>query len=593
MTDRGLPETLRPAQGHDGSAEARSRLLDAKVMMVDDEPLMTELIQAHLEDAGYTNFLVINDPRQALEQIRREMPSVLLLDLMMPQVSGFDILEALRADTSIQFIPVIVLTASSGADSKLRALQLGATDFLAKPVDESELALRVRNTLAFKQYHDRMAHFDQVTGLPYENLFERSIDDLWPQSCESNGLLALFSITVLECRQLRESIDRSLGDALAIVIARRLERIAGKLTSVDHKTRVARLGETRFGLVVDGLQNNDAVEQTTNMVQSVLCEPVKLSDVHEIVPRPWLGVAVSPGDGLNASALRQSADLAASFAQQQGTAHVHFASPALSARSYDRLKLGSRLRQAIGRDELRLHYQPKVDISTGRIVGLEALLRWQHPERGLVPPLDFIPLAEELGLIVGIGQWVIEQACRDLSLWIGAGLTDIKVSVNVSQSQLVSGELPNVIRSALSAAGLPASRLIVELTESMLMVDVQHCLSLMHELKALGVMLSLDDFGTGYSSFAYLKQFPIDELKIDRSFVIDLPGGKKDTAVARAIVDLAHSLEMVAIAEGIETEEQLACLGELGCDTFQGFLFSRPLPFDQCTELLRKSKVTC
>lgn len=590
MTDRDSPDSPLPDRTGDASSQARSPLLDAKVMMVDDEPLMTELIQAHLEDAGYTNFLVINDPRQALEQIRREMPSVLLLDLMMPQVSGFDILEALRADSSIQFIPVIVLTASSGADSKLRALQLGATDFLAKPVDESELVLRVRNTLAFKQYHDRLAHFDQVTGLPYEYLFERNINELWPQSYEADGLLALFSITVIECQQLRESVDRSLGDALAIVIAHRLERIAGNATSAYQTVRVARLGETRFGLVIDGLKNNDAVEQMTNTVLSSLSDPVKLSDVHEVVPRPWLGVALAPGDGLDASALRQSADLAASFAQQQGMAHVHFASPALSARSYDRLKLGSGLRKAISRDELRLYYQPKVDISTGRIGGLEALLRWQHPERGLVPPMEFIPLAEELGLIVSIGQWVIEQACRDLSRWIGAGFADLKVAVNVSQSQLVSGELPGVIQKALADAGLPASHLIVELTESMLIVDVQHCLSLMHELKGLGVMLSLDDFGTGYSSFAYLKQFPISELKIDRSFVIDLPGGKKDKAVAQAIVDLAHSLEMVAIAEGIETEEQLACLGELGCDTFQGFLFSRPLPFDQCTALLVKSR---
>ncbi|MEO8409559.1 MAG: EAL domain-containing protein, partial [Propionivibrio sp.] len=238
----------------------------------------------------------------------------------------------------------------------------------------------------------------------------------------------------------------------------------------------------------------------------------------------------------------------------------------------------------------RLHYQPKVDISTRRIVGLEALVRWQHPERGLIPPIEFISLAEELALITDIGQWVVERACRDLSEWRKAGLNDLKVAVNVSKQQLVSEEFPAVIRNALTTTGIPASLLIVELTESMLMVDVAHCLMLMHKLKALGVMLSLDDFGTGYSSFAYLKQFPIDELKLDRSFITDLPGGKIDTAVARSIIDLAHSLGMTAIAEGVETKAQLECLSELGCDMFQGFLFSRPLPFDQCTELLIKSR---
>jgi len=572
--------------------EIRSPLLDAKVMMVDDEPLMTDLIQTHLEDEGYTNFVVTNDPRRAIELLRREKPSVLLLDLLMPQLSGFELLTAIRADRELRYTPVIVLTAATGADSKLRALQLGATDFLGKPVDASELVLRVRNTLAFQQYHDRQINFDQVTGLPNERLFERSIDDMLAQQKSRGGLLALFSIGIPECQDLRESIGRPTANALAAVLAKRLERISGlgslsaaSLQAANRLPHVARLGEQHFGLLVEGLGSTTAVVASAKAVLATLSEPVTLGE-HEIAPVPWLGVAVAPGDGDNASALRQSADLAATHGRRQGTAQITFASPELNAHSYQRLTLGSQLRGASQRGEMRLHYQPKVDIASGRIVGIEALVRWQHPDHGLLPPTRFIPLSEELGLTAGIGEWVLENACRQVASWTRAGIDAIGVAVNVSQLQVASGDLGRVVRQALFDSGLPARQLVIELTESMLMDDVPQCLSLMHELKAIGVTLSIDDFGTGYSSLAYLKKFPIDELKIDRTFVADLPGSPTDTALVRTVIDLGHSLGMSVTAEGVETPEQLACLKQLGCDKYQGFLFARPVLANELIERL-------
>ncbi|MBK6972078.1 MAG: EAL domain-containing protein [Sterolibacteriaceae bacterium] len=584
---RVLTQELPP--GYLTLVEMRSPLLDAKVMMVDDDTLMTDLIRTHLEDAGYSNFIVTNSPREALDLVRQEKPGVLLLDLMMPEVSGFTILEAIRAEADLRFIPVIVLTASSGSDFKLRALRLGATDFLAKPVDPSELVLRVRNTLAFEQYHDWMSHFDYVTGLPNERRFEGIVGDLLARQVSRGGLLAMISITVPECRQLRETIDRPTADGLAVVVARRLERIAGTYSAVDQRHRVARFSEQHFGLVIDGLKNIDAVETTAKAVLAALAEPVMLGQ-HEVAPAPWLGIAVAPGDGQLASTLRQSADLAGTHGRQQGTAHASFASPELNAKSYQRLRLGAQLRGVTQRGELRLHYQPKVHVSSQRIVGLEALVCWQHPDRGLVPPMEFIPLAEELGLIAGIGQWVFEQACRDMAVWMQAGLENLTVAVNVSKPQVVSGDLGQVVRQVLRDSGLPAHRLVLELTESMVMDDVPQCVSMMHELKALGVRLSIDDFGTGYSSLAYLKKFPLDELKIDRSFIIDLPGGQADKALVRTVIDLGHSLGMSVIAEGVETNGQLECLNLLGCDSFQGYLFSRPLPLDQCTEMLSRAE---
>jgi predicted signal transduction protein with EAL and GGDEF domain len=574
----------------------RSPLLDAKVMMVDDEPLMTDLIQAHLEEEGYANFVVCNDPRQALALLRREQPGVLLLDLMMPQVSGFELLEALRADRGLRYTPVIVLTAAAGADAKLRALQLGATDFLSKPVDASELVLRVRNTLAFRQYHDRLIHYDQATGLPNERLFEGSVDALLARQSLHGGLLALLSITVPACRDLRESLDRRSADALATVLARRLERLAapgdrprGYEPPGERMPRVARLGEQHFGLVLDGLKDIDAVEAAARNVLAKLTEPVQLGP-HEVAPVPWLGVSVAPGDGRSAAALRQSADLAGTHARHTGSAQLAFASRELNAKSFERLKLGTQLRSAPRRGELLLHYQPKIDIRSQRIVGVEALVRWQHPERGLLQPLEFIPLAEELGLMSSLGGWVIEQACHDAAGWAQAGLGEIKVAVNVSKLQFTAGDLSSVVRQAVFDSGLPARRLIVEITESALMDDVPQGLALMREIKAIGATLSIDDFGTGYSSLAYLKNFPLDELKIDRSFIVDLPGQTTDVALVRTVIELGHSLGMSVIAEGVETPEQLACLARLGCDTFQGFLHSRPLPQDRLIELLIASR---
>ncbi len=578
-------ETAGPAEG----AAARSPLLDAKVMMVDDEPLMTDLIQTHLEDAGYSNFVVTNDPREALAMLHRERPGVLLLDLMMPQLSGFDLLAALRRDRALRYLPVIVLTAATGADSKLRALQLGATDFLSKPVDASELVLRVRNTLAFRQYHERQVNYDAVTGLPNTPLLDQAVGEAIARRPLSGGQTALFVIAVPELQTLRESFGQGAADRLAREFGRRLERFAADAGDAwggaDRASRAARLGPERFGLVLEGLADVAAVEDRVRALIAAVSAAVTLG-VHEVVPSAWIGIALAPSDGEDAETLRQAAEQALSRTRQLGTLQYGFASPALGAHAYERLALGLQLRGAAQRGELRLHYQPKMDITGRRVLGAEALVRWQHPERGLVPPGQFIPLAEELGLIGDIGRWVMAQACADAAEWTRAGLGEPKIAINVAKPQFAAGDLVATIRQAMFDSGLPARRIVIELTESMLMDDVKSGVALMHELKELGVTLSIDDFGTGYSSLSYLKTFPLDELKIDRSFVNDLPGRDADRAIVDSVIRLGHSLGMSVTAEGVETPEQLACLRELGCDLVQGYLFSRPLPGPKFFELL-------
>jgi EAL domain-containing protein (putative c-di-GMP-specific phosphodiesterase class I)/PleD family two-component response regulator len=570
----------------------RSPLLDAKVMMVDDEPLMTELIQAYLEDGGYDNFVVTNDPGEAMELLRREEPSVLLLDLMMPKISGFDLLEMIRGDRKLRYTPVIVLTAATGADAKLRALRLGVTDFLSKPVDESELVLRLRNTLAFHQYHKRLVNFDAVTSLPNRRLFDRSVEDILARRDLVGGMVALLNINVPQCRQLRESAGQKAADDLAKTIAQRLERFAGdenrlksSITGSDKGPRVARLGTTVFGLVLEGMRDAEAVEAAGKRILSVIAEPETLGG-HEIVPTAWVGIAVAPSDGNTSEALRQGAELAVGQAYGLAYSNYKFASAELNALSLERLSLGSQLRGAAQRGELRLHYQPKLAVGNNRIVGAEALVRWQHPEHGLIPPLRFIALAEELGLIHAIGSWVIKTACEDAASWTRVGLGDLKVAINVAKPQFLAGDLSDLLASNLSLCDLRPDRIMVELTESMLMDNVQESRVQMHALKQLGVSLSIDDFGTGYSSLSYLKSFPLDELKIDRSFIMDLPGAVSDLAIVRAVVDLGHSLGMSVIAEGVETQEQLDCMARLDCDNYQGFLFSKALPPDEFAALV-------
>ena len=570
----------------------KSPLLGAKVMMVDDEPLMTDLIQAYLEDEGYTQFVVANDPRQAMALLRQEQPSVLLLDLMMPHLSGFDVLEQIRADRKLRYTPVIVLTAATGADAKLRALRLGVTDFLSKPVDESELVLRLRNTLAFHQYHTRLISYDAVTSLPMRRLFDGTLTEVSARQALVGGVIALLYVQVPECRQLRESAGESAADDFARTVAQRLGRFASKLslpalsTGNEQGPRVGRLGTSAFGLLIEGARDVDAVEASTKELLVQLCKPVPIG-MHEIVPRVSVGIAICPADGDTAEALRKGAELAATHAAGQAHTRYKFASAELNARSFERLALGSQLRGAAQRGELRMHYQPKLDVVTNRIVGAEALVRWQHPELGLVSPLRFIALAEELGLIQNIGRWVLQTACHDVASWKREGLGDLQIAVNVAKPQFFAGDLCEAVRQELDASGLSSRQLVLELTESMLMDKVDDSMGQMHALKRLGVSLSIDDFGTGYSSLSYLKSFPIDELKIDQSFIMDLPGTESDLAIVRTIIDLGHSLGMSVIAEGIETDAQLACMRQFGCDKYQGFLYSKPVPPEQFVALLR------
>jgi EAL domain-containing protein (putative c-di-GMP-specific phosphodiesterase class I) len=321
-------------------------------------------------------------------------------------------------------------------------------------------------------------------------------------------------------------------------------------------------------------------EDAATLAKQVILElaaPFQI-DGHDIFLVPRIGIALAPSDGQTANGLLKSADLACSKVKGHGKSGYEFFSAELTARSIERLTLTNQLRAAIHRDELRLHYQPKVCMRSGRILGAEALIRWQHPDHGLLLPGRFVPLAEETGLIVEIGDWVTQEACRQMAQWHQQGLRDLKVSINVAKPQFDNGHFLQYLQKVLARTQLPPEWLMVEVTESMLVSDVAWALKQMNDLQGLGVRLSIDDFGTGYSSLSYLKRFPADELKIDRSFIIDLPGQTKDQAIVQTVVSLGHSLGMQVVAEGVEEEDQLRILQRMGCDVLQGFLFSKAVP---------------
>ncbi|HET7775152.1 MAG TPA: bifunctional diguanylate cyclase/phosphodiesterase, partial [Azospira sp.] len=322
---------------------------------------------------------------------------------------------------------------------------------------------------------------------------------------------------------------------------------------------------------------------------ATLALPITVNNF-ELAVTPSIGIAVFPDDGQDGNTLLKNADAAMYHAKERGRNNFQYFTPEMNVRVSQRLLLENNLRQALGRQELALHYQPQYDLASGALVGCEALLRWNHPEQGMIPPARFIPVAEETGLILPIGQWVLREACRQAKAWQDQGLPPLLMAVNISAVQFRQANLGALVDEALAETGLPPQWLELELTESMLMEDGERHTGTLARLKAKGIRLALDDFGTGYSSLAYLKRFALDKLKIDRSFIRDLPEDAEDAAITTAIVGIARHLGLETLAEGVETEAQRSFLNSQGCDQMQGFLMARPLPAAAMGELLGRSK---
>ena len=417
---------------------------------------------------------------------------------------------------------------------------------------------------------EHLAYHDALTGLPNRPLFVDRLIVALAQAGRANQKLAVFFLDLDHFKNINDSLGHSAGDTLLKAVADRVRRC------VREGDTIARFGGDEFTLLIPTIENVEDAAKIAQKITETLKIPFMIAE-RELFVTTSIGISMYPNDGSDAETLVRNADSAMYRAKDQGRDNYQLYAPAMNARALERLALENSLRKALSNDELVLHYQPLVDISSKSIVGLEALIRWNHPERGLLSPAHFISAAEVSGLIVPIGNWVLVTACRQLKIWQKRIDPDLTVAVNLSARQFQQGNLTSEVMQALEQTGLDPGSLELEITESSAMQNAENSIHTLRELKALGVRISMDDFGTGYSSLNYLKRFPIDTLKLDQSFVRDVTTDRGDAAIVSAVISMAHSLDLKVIAEGVETAEQLAFLQKQRCDYIQGYFFSAPL----------------
>ncbi|MDR4494610.1 MAG: EAL domain-containing protein [Nitrospirales bacterium] len=560
-------------------------------MMVDDEPTTMEVMQAYLEDAGYRHFVLLEKSSRAMAEIEEKRPDILLLDLVMPEVTGFEILQQVRAHAQHKHLPVIILTSSSDAETKLKALDLGATDFLAKPVDSSELILRVRNTLAAKAYQNQLAYYDALTNLPNRSLFLDRLDWFLRRAERHHEILVMLHITLNQFKRVTNSFGPQVADQVIAQVAQRISScirgsdVVGRgIADVNALDSLFRVEGDEFSLLCPTMNHMEHATKLASRIVHVMEAPFN-ADGTEVYIWPSIGIASYPVDAKDTMALIQCAVGASAQAPGQEKGSFHFYSSELNIRSLERLQLEVDLRHAIEGEQLLLYYQPKVDVKNGHIVGVEALIRWQKPDGKMIFPDQFIPLAEDTGLIVPLGEWVLNEACAQMARWQTQGLC-IQVAVNVSAKQFHAGNLVRFVSETLNAHGVDPQYLTLELTESLLMKNAEEAISTLTHLMALGPKISMDDFGTGFSSLSYLKRLPLHELKIDRSFLTDITNNSGDKALVSVVIYLAHEFGLQVVAEGVETQEQLDLLVSLHCDQYQGYFFSRPVKIEDLAPML-------
>ncbi len=453
----------------------------------------------------------------------------------------------------------------------------------------------IRDITVAKQMEEhirQLAFYDSLTGLPNRRMFQERLTSALALAEHNGTQMAVLFLDLDRFKRINDTLGHSIGDAYLAEIAVRLKALVRRsdmvASSVEREEDlIARLGGDEFTVLLTDFKNNLDVAKVAQRILNTIKKPV-LIDGREVASSVSVGIALYPEDGIDVETIVKNADTAMFHAKSSGRGRYQYYSAEMNASAMAKLALENDLRRAISRHEFLLHYQPKLDLASNRIVSVEALVRWQHPQRGIIPPVEFIGLAEETGLIMDLGMIVLEQACRQFKHWQAAGIELESVSVNLSPVQFRREDLVEHIGAVLKSAGLDPNRLELEITEGVVMHNEEKSIDTMNRLKRLGIGLSMDDFGVGYSSLSHLTRFPIDRLKIDQSFISNLPQNQEKAAVVRAILAMAHSLNLTSVAEGVETREQEMFLRSAGCHQYQGYLFSKPVPAEQLEHLVRE-----
>ncbi len=544
-----------------------------QILLVEDTRLDAERVRDMLAGGRAFPFELthVATLKEARQRLSNNSVDVVLLDLFLPDARGSESISALQ-NVALE-VPIVVLTGLEDEAVAIQALQHGAQDYLLKPqVDANLLARSVRHAMERKRLELRvrmLAHYDSLTELPNRSLFQDRLERSIVQARHYKRCLALFVLGLDHFRPFNDSLGYAVGDQILRETARRLS------ACVKETDSVARLGSDEFALLLPEIERPEDTSAVADNLLKTLRVPLQIDD-HELFLSVSIGAAVYPGDGDHHEALLKNAESAMDRAKKVGKDTFRLYSPSMNARAANRLAQTNALRRALEHGEFILHYQPQVDLGTGKLAVIEALTRWQHPHRGNLLPSQFIHLSEETGLILRLGEWVLQQACAQNRAWQKAGHPPARVSVNLSSREFNREDLLRQVSQAIARTGLPSKYLELEVSERGILEAGEGAIKILKTLKNLGVHITIDDFATGYSSLRHLKCFPIDALKIDRSFVKDLSANADSQGIVKSIISMAHNLGLHVVAEGVETMEQAAFLRDLGCHRAQGFGIGLP-----------------
>jgi len=557
------------------------------------EEIMETLVYEGFEVLGAENGLV------GVQIAKTYLPNLIICDIAMPELDGYGTILAVRQEPSTSMIPFIFLTAMTERGDMRQAMQLGADDYLTKPFTSAELlgaiASRLHKYNSVKEhYYDEikavgekfeyLSHHDELTQLPNRIAFHESLNQAVLHAKINNKPLAVLFLDMDNFNIINNTLGNDIGDQLFKAIAERLRRYAAPCDAV------ARIQGDEFALIISDVSDIHSVRLAAQKILDLLSRPYNLYG-HEVFITSSIGITIFPHDQQEVEGLITNAELAMYYAKNHGRNSYKLYSSDLNVQSSEYMALANNLHRAIDRQEIRVFYQPLVSLKSGKIVGAEALARWQHPDLGIIMPSKFIPVAEQTGLILRLSELILWSVCKQMKSWREQGLDYGFVAVNLSgQHFLPDNNLLEIIGKILIETGVESHQLELELTESIIMQNAEFTVNVLNQLQAMGVKVAIDDFGTGYSSLSYLKHFPVNALKIDRCFIQDVTSDRHDATISLAIIDLAHSLSLEVVAEGVETFEQIEFLREHGCDQVQGYFFSPPLPVAEFEKMLHEGK---